>query len=204
MGDVRFRALSAATLPDLVTLFAPDRECAGCWCQFFVLPGSEFSAGWGAANRARLAAQVEAETEPLGLLAYRDDRPVGWCATGPRSRYRRLARSPVLRGVPDVGALLVPCFFVAADARGDGVVDALLAEVLARAGDRPVEGIPRAAADRLRPADAYLGTESLFARHGFTVLARPLPTRVVMRRATRAPTRVPGATRAPARVPRAT
>lgn len=180
---MRFRALTPATLPDLVALFGPDRECAGCWCQFFVLPGRDFSAGWGADNRRRLATQVEAESEPLGLLAYRGDRPVGWCATGPRSRYRRLARSPVLRGVPDIGALLVPCFFVAAGDRGKGVADALLAEVIARAGDRPVEGIPRADVDRLRPADAYLGTERLFARHGFTVLDRPLATRVVMRRA---------------------
>jgi hypothetical protein len=182
MDDMRFRTLGPATLPDLVTLFEPDRECAGCWCQFFVLPGRDFGTGWGAVNKGRLAEQVRTETEPLGLLAYRGDRPVGWCATGPRSRYRRLARSPVLRGVPDVGALLVPCFFVAAADRGTGVVDALLDEVIARAGDRPVEGIPHAGGDRLRPADAYLGTERLFVRHGFTVLDRPLPTRAVLRR----------------------
>jgi hypothetical protein len=36
-----------------------------------------------------------------GLIAYEDDRPVGWISLGPREDYEKLARSPVMKPVDD-------------------------------------------------------------------------------------------------------
>jgi hypothetical protein len=49
-------------------------------------------------------------------------------------------------------------------------------------GATAVEGFPLAGDGPYDRTDLYLGTEPLFAAHGFRVVARPSPRRVVMRR----------------------
>jgi hypothetical protein len=55
-----------------------------------------------------------------GLLAYLDDRPVGWCSVEPREAFGMLARSRILRPVDDQRVWLIVCFFVHKDDRGSG------------------------------------------------------------------------------------
>src|SRR5436190_10792007 len=102
MLSVDVRPLTPDRLGDLARLFGTSGVSTGCWCMWFLSTSREFQAGWGATNRARFEAQAASAPEPLGLLAYRagdetDRAPVGWCATGPLSRYGRLLRSPLLR-----------------------------------------------------------------------------------------------------------
>jgi hypothetical protein len=142
---VDIRPLTTERLPDLADLFETNGVTRGCWCMYFLLTGKEFGKGWRGGNRVRFeefarAAAVGGQDPPAGLLAYRDGEPVGWCAMGPRSRYPRALRSPVLKGRDpdeDGDAWLVPCFFIRRTAR--------------RAGDR---GLP---ARRGRPAPARRG-----------------------------------------------
>jgi hypothetical protein len=58
----------------------------GCWCSD--------------SNRREMKALVDGG-EVTGLLGYRDGEPVGWISLGPRSRYRKLERSPVMKPVDD-------------------------------------------------------------------------------------------------------
>lgn len=173
---------------DLADLFRASGETRGCWCMFFLLTGRELSSGWGAGNRARFEEFASDLDPPAGLLAYRDGVPVGWCAMGPRSRYPRVLRSPVMKArdpAEDDHVWLVPCFFVRRDARRSGLTRELLAAAVtdaARYGATAIEGFPLAKDTRRPPAEAYLGIERLFASCGFTPVARPSPTRVVMRR----------------------
>jgi GNAT superfamily N-acetyltransferase len=185
-GDVR--PVTGERLDDLAALFATNGTTRGCWCMFFLTSGRKFEAGWGQPNRARFEEFAASADPPAGLLAYRDAEPVGWCAAGPRARYPRALRSPVLKGrepAEDLDVWLVPCFFVRRDARGQGITQALLTAAvdLAREyGATAVEGFPLAGGDRHPGAEAYLGVEPVFAASGFRVVARPTPRRVVMRR----------------------
>jgi GNAT superfamily N-acetyltransferase len=80
----------------------------------------------------------------------------------------------------------VSCFYVHRSARHRGTSRRLLEGVveLARTcGANAVEGLPRAAGDRTDPVSAYVGAETVFEAAGFTVVARPSPRRVLMRRA---------------------
>jgi GNAT superfamily N-acetyltransferase len=156
---------------------------------YFIASRSEYSAGYGRGNRSSFEALARASDQPVGLLAYRDGRTVGWCATGPRSRYGRTIgpRTRILAGrdrSEDDSVWLVPCFFVRVGERGRGITRALLDEAveLARSHGAPaIEGFPRAA--ELEPSpDDYLGREETFADCGFRVIARPTPRRAVMRR----------------------
>ncbi len=181
------RPLSADRLTDLQRLFATNGTLTGCWCMYFLSTGREFAAGWGEPNRARFLELVAREPAPVGLLAYRDGEPVGWCAAGPRSRYAKAARSPLYRDrdpAEDRDIWLVPCFFVHRSARRSGIMSHLLAGAvrLAQAhGARAVEGFPLASNRRHPSGEAYVGVEGVFAACGFRELRRPNERRVVMR-----------------------
>ncbi|HEU4348045.1 MAG TPA: GNAT family N-acetyltransferase [Actinoplanes sp.] len=173
---------------DLADLFETNATTRGCRCMWFLLSTKEVQAGWGDGNRDRFRARVAVSGTPYGVLAYADGTPVGWCAAGPRSRYARALRSPILKHTRDPdeddSVWLVPCFFTRAGHRRRGVSSRLLTAAVAQArahGAAAIEGFPLAGDGPYDRTDRYLGTEPLFAAHGFRVIARPSPRRVVMR-----------------------
>jgi GNAT superfamily N-acetyltransferase len=180
--------LTPGRLDDLARLFDTNGVTRGCWCMFFLLTGREFSTGWGATNRARFEAYARDATVPPGLLAYRSGEPVGWCATGPRTRFERSLRSPLLRGrdpAEDDVVWLVACLFVRRDARREGVTARLVEAAVRLAhehGATAVEAVPLVGGQRHPTSEAYVGTEAMFAACRFAVRARPSPRRLVMRR----------------------
>jgi GNAT superfamily N-acetyltransferase len=182
------RPATTARLDDVAALFGTNKTVDGCFCMWFLLPVKECHAGWGAENQARFRALSAGADPPLGLLAYRDGEPVGWCAMGPRTRYARMLRAPTLRQrdpAEDERVWLVPCFYIRRDARRSGVSHALLesaVEAARRAGAVAVEGFPLAAGHRASAGDKYVGVEALFASAGFRPVAHPSTARVIMRR----------------------
>jgi GNAT superfamily N-acetyltransferase len=78
---------------------------------------------------------------------------------------------------------LLPCLFVRAGRRGQGITHALVraAVELARSeGASAIEGWPLAGSER-RSDDAFLGREQVFDDLGFSCVERPTPERVIMR-----------------------
>ena len=183
---IAIEAVTADRLPDLATLFGSNKTTAGCYCMWFLVPAKECSAGWNGGNRVAFEAATGAAAEPMGLLAFRDGEPIGWCAAGPRTRYARALRSPVLAARDaDARVWLVPCFYVRRDARRSGVTRALLEAAVALARTHratAIEGFPLGGDKRRGTGDAFVGVEPLFASCGFTVVDRPTSSRVVMRR----------------------
>lgn len=169
---------------DLVALFGARGACGGCWCMFWRRTGAEYSAGKGARNRRALRRLVQSE-EPPGLIAWVDGEPAGWIALAPRSAYRRLERSRILKPVDDrSGVWSVPCFFVAREHRGRGLTVALLRAAVdhaARRGARILEGYPVEPAARQADVFVYTGLASAFRKAGFREAVRRSPTRPVMR-----------------------
>ncbi|MGH9135423.1 MAG: GNAT family N-acetyltransferase [Acidimicrobiales bacterium] len=186
---VEVRPVTADRLDDVADLFASNATTRGCWCMFFIATPAEFRAGLRGANRAQFEELTAASDVPVGVLAYRDETPVGWCAAGPRARYQRAIgpRATILAGrdrTADRDVWLVPCFFTRVGSRRHGVTGALLnaaVDVARNSGAVAVEGFPRAAGQRPSPDD-YLGREDVFASCGFACVARPTPRRAVMRR----------------------
>ena len=98
--------------PDLERLFGPRGACGGCWCMWWRLPRAEFLAGKGEENRQVFRHLVDSG-ETVGLLAYVDGIPAGWCAVASRAAYPALARSRILKPVDETPVWSVTCFFVA-------------------------------------------------------------------------------------------
>jgi len=122
---------------DLENLFATSRGVRACWCMWprsargTHKPDPE-------RNRKRMRALIE-DGESPGLLAYVEDRPVGWCAFGPRDAYPQYAAP----SATDVWA--IACLFVrpraAANAVSASLIDYAVGYAKAK-GARQLEGPP--------------------------------------------------------------
>ncbi|GAA2610930.1 hypothetical protein [Paractinoplanes durhamensis] len=184
---VQIRPAGPGELADVADLFDSNGTTRGCWCVWFLFGSGEVHDGWGAGNRLKFEQMVNSAREPAGVLVYDGGRAVGWCAAGPRSRYAKALRSPILKArdpAEDDDVWLVPCFFVRVGHRKAGTTHGLLTAAVDLARDHgatAIEGFPLAGPGPHRD-DRYLGTEPLFAACGFAEVSRPSARRVVMRR----------------------
>jgi GNAT superfamily N-acetyltransferase len=188
-ADIDTRSVGPKHLPDLARLFESQRTTRRCWCMAFCVTRSQFAAGWlNGCNQRRFGAMAAASSTPMGILASQAAEPVGWCACGPRSRYvaATTPRSKVMRNRArdeDEIVWLLPCLFVRAGRRGQGVSHALVraaVELARREGASAIEGWPLAGSER-RSGDAFLGREQVFEDLGFNCVERPSPERVIRR-----------------------
>lgn len=188
-ADIDTRSVGPKHLPDLARLFESQRTTRRCWCMAFCVTRSQFAAGWlNGCNQRRFGAMAAASSTPMGILASQAAEPVGWCACGPRSRYvaATTPRSKVMRNRArdeDEIVWLLPCLFVRAGRRGQGVSHALVraaVELARREGASTIEGWPLAGSER-RSGDAFLGREQVFEDLGFNCVERPSPERVIRR-----------------------
>ena len=119
----------------------------------------------------RDVAQIVRAGKPVGLLAYRDDAPVGFISVGPRTGYPRVDKSKTSPPVDDVAVWAVPCFYVHRAHRGTGIATALLraaVDYARKEGAPAVEGYPRSDdAPRVSAESAFFGTEAQFRRAGY-------------------------------------
>jgi len=187
MVDVR--PLTSSALDDLADLFESNSTTKACWCMWFCSPRARVLARWyTGGNRVDFEKLSRQSDRPIGLVAYAEDRPVGWLSIGPRSRYviATSSRSKIMRNRDpdeDDSVWLAACFFVRVGERGHGITHHLLdagVEQARSSGASALEGWPRAGSSR-RQADLYFGREAIFAAAGFEVIDRPTETRAVMR-----------------------
>ena len=169
----------------LAAVLGPRGGAQDCWCMSWRLPASEQNANGPEGNRAELERRLDAGA-PLGLLAWRDEEPVGWCSLSPRPDFGRIARSTSLdireRERADIWS--IACFMVAPSARRAGVMGALVAAAMesARAsGARILEVYPPGEESSGRPS--HSGSRRVLERLGFADFGEPRGTRIVMRRA---------------------
>jgi GNAT superfamily N-acetyltransferase len=178
-----FRPLTPNLWADFERLFGPRGACAGCWCTFWKLRGKAYEENTGEPARQMQKSIVESGTVP-GLLAFKGAQPVGWIAVEPRSAYLKLAHSRVLKPVDDSNPWSVTCFFVAKQARRQGLTVELLKAALdyvREQGGKIVEGYPVDAERELPDVFVYHGTAAAFQKAGFVEVARRSETRPIMR-----------------------
>ncbi len=139
---------------------------------FFRMPGMSWQNASADSNRSDLERLSHEEVAP-GLIAYREERAIGWVGLAPRADYGRLTTSKVLKPIDDKPVWSIVCFVVSRHARRQGVAHELLGAAIACAQDHGatiVEAYPVSSErGRVPAADAYHGTQSMFERAGFEV-----------------------------------
>jgi GNAT superfamily N-acetyltransferase len=178
-----FRPLTPNLFSDFEHLFGPRGACGGCWCMFWKLRGKTFNENTGEPARQMQKSYVVSGAVP-GLLAFEGDKPVGWIAVEPRSAYTKLAHSRILKPVDAAEVWSVTCFFVAKQARHQGVTVELLkaaVDYVHNRGGKIVEGYPVDAKRDMPAPFIYTGTATAFQKAGFIEIARRSEKRPIMR-----------------------
>ena len=183
LTTLSFHPLTSSRFTDFERLFGSRGACGGCWCTFWKLRGKAYEENTGESAHQMQKSIVDSGTIP-GLLAYQGDEPVGWIAVEPRSVYPRLAHSRILKPVDDADVWSVTCFFVAKQARRQGLTVKLLeaaVDYVKSQGGKIVEGYPVDAKKDMPAAFIYHGTAAAFEKAGFVEVTRRSETRPIMR-----------------------
>ena len=178
-----FHPLTSERFADFEHLFGPRGACGGCWCMFWKLRGRAFDENTGEPARQMQKSYVDSGSVP-GLLAYDGTEPIGWIAVEPRSAYSKLAHSRILKPVDEEDVWSVPCFFVAKQARRQGLTVELLksaVEYVKEQGGKIVEGYPVDPKKDMPDAFIYTGIAVAFKKAGFREVTRRSKTRAIMR-----------------------
>ncbi|MBF4161409.1 GNAT family N-acetyltransferase [Nocardioides sp. CBS4Y-1] len=172
---------------DFADVTNPNRRATHCWCVTHRLRAREIDELGGREQAMRTLCERE---HPPGVVAYRDDVPVGWCHVGPRAEIPRLVHHTKIRPLDDVPVWSIVCVVVRGGHRKRGVTRPLLEGAVAYAASRgapAVEAYPVDPPGRMDTTMAFVGTRSMFETVGFEVVgqtdatASQLP-RLVMRR----------------------
>ncbi len=144
----------------------------------------------GAILRAETNCGDPRATETIGIVAYLDDEPVGWCAVDRRSVYGRLRGSPVpwkerSEDKDDESVWAIPCLVVRRGFRGRGYTYDLVAAAVAHArarGAEAIEGYPMVTGGaEVTWNEMSVGAVGPFAAAGFVEVSHPTKRRLVMR-----------------------
>ena len=176
-----YHPVTPERLGDLERFSSAHGKFRYCSCMRWRLTSGEFRRTTKEERVVGLAGLVCAG-EPVGVLAYRDDVPVGWCSVAPRETYAALERYRALPRLDDAPVWSVVCFFVDRRPRRQGVTLGLLRAAVDYArsrGARVVEGYPVEPGSGLY---TYMGSPATFRRAGFQEAGRTSHGRLIVRR----------------------
>jgi len=148
---------------DFVRLFEARGGPKYCWCGVW----REWRGAPGATvreqKRATIEAQVRAGT-PVGLLAYLDGEPAGWCSVAPRETFRPLGG---LEDEPPRRVWSLVCFYVPRRRRGGGIAGRLLDAAIERATSAGADVLEAYPVEPESPSYRFMGFRPTFLKRGF-------------------------------------
>src|SRR5690606_15861796 len=146
---------------------------------------SVFEKQKGAGNKKSLEEIVRAE-HPVGILAYHQHQPVGWCAIAPREEYKRLENSRILKRIDEQPVWSITCLFIDKSFRRQGISTELIraaVDYAIKQGATIVESYPIEPKKGEMPSVfAWTGIASAYTKAGFCEVSRRSESRPVMRK----------------------
>jgi predicted GNAT family acetyltransferase len=187
--NVTISPLSADLWPAFEDLFGKQGACYGCWCTHFRLPPAKRRENDRERNKDFIHARIEAGPPP-GLLAFEDEKPVGWMQIGPRAdvpEFNNAGRGSAPLAPEDAGdraVWAISCFFIRSRARGKGVTHRLVEggiDYARKNGARFLEACPMDQSKDSRSIGLFVGSTRVFEKAGFERLVERKPGRPLVR-----------------------
>jgi len=179
-----FKPLCKKTWYDFETLFGEHGACGGCWCMSWRLSRSDFEKRKGDGNKKAMK-QLVKKGEQIGIIAYLNGKPIGWCAVAPREKYIKLENARVLKRIDDEPVWSITCFFLLKDLRRKSYSVEILKGVIDYCRKKKVkilEAYPILPySNNIPAAFAWTGFLSSFEKAGFKVAKRWSNARPIMR-----------------------
>ena len=180
LPKLTFHPVTRARLAELARFSEAHGKFRYCSCMRWRMRSTAYQSASKEDRVAALEGLVR-RGKPVGVLAYADGEPVGWCSVAPRESYVALERYTALPRIDDQPVWAVVCFFVDRGARRQGVTEGLLKAAVkyARAeGAKVIEGYPVEPRARLY---TYMGSPETFRAAGFKDVTPEGQARRVMR-----------------------
>lgn len=172
-----FREVETTTWGDFEALFEARGGPKYCWCMVFRAPPGRSHARDNPERKAEMRRRVSAG-EPVGILAYAEGEPVGWCSIAPVGTFQRLGKDI---DTSREGVWALACFFVPRRLRGQGLSRRLLHAAVDHARERGAHTVEAYPVDPDSPSYGYLGRVPTFLAAGFEEVGRQGTRRHVMR-----------------------
>ena len=171
---VDLKLVTLDTWHDLEKLFEGRGGPHNCWCMVWRknLHGNRPVAK---AEKKEALYQYIKKDIPIGILAYADDQPVGWCSVAPRDTYRSLGGDETKEKVWSLA-----CFFVHRSYRQQGLTLKLVEKAIETAknnGGKYIEAYP---VEVNSPSYRFMGFKPVFERLGFEFIKKAGSRRHVM------------------------
>ncbi len=183
VSKLTYAALTKNNFRDLEQLFGEKGACGGCWCMTWRLSTSAYKENKGENNRRLLYNLVKAN-EPLGVIAYHHDRPIGWCSVSPKSRLFELKKSRILLSLPFAQTWSIVCLFILPAFRRKYFSTNLIRQASDYAfcqGALVVESYPVVPKnDHMPDVFAWTGIHKSFQKAGFTIVKQTSPGKMIM------------------------
>src|SRR5260221_5286070 len=139
-----YRPVIPERLPDLARFSERHGKFRYCSCMRWRLTSADYQRSTKESRIAALDDLVRHGT-PVGVLAYLDGEPVGWCSIAPRETYAALERFRALARLDQTPVWSVVCFFIDRQVRRQrvrlGLLQAALQDVRSQ-GAAVIEGYP--------------------------------------------------------------
>jgi hypothetical protein len=175
-----FHPVTPERLPGLARFLEQHGKFRYCACMRWRMRSSVFSRS-SKEDRSDALERLVQEDTPIGVLAYLDQEPVGWCSVAPRECYAGLQRYRALPPIDDRPVWSVVCFFVSPRIRRAGATLGLLNAAVDYAVSQKaeiIEGYPVEPGPRLY---TYMGSPSTFRAADFQDVTPRGQSRKVMR-----------------------
>jgi hypothetical protein len=126
------------------------------------------------------------DNEPLGIIAFEHEQPVGWCSISPRNKLERLNTTRLFKSMDDAPVWSITCLFIQQPHRKKGVSSKLIREACIYAsglGATIIEAYPvvQQKGKFIPDLFAYNGLASAYAKAGFEKVKQPSLNRLIMR-----------------------
>lgn len=179
MTELSFTPVSMANQADFERLFEAPGAPKYCWCMAWRPLGGTARDRQSAssADRKRAMMGLVETGVPVGILAYENAEPVGWCSVAPRATHLRLA--PDQNNDDHIWS--VTCFFVPKRRRGEGLARALLDAAIEHAFSNGAVAVEAYPVDPDSPSYRFMGFRGMFAERGFVETGMAGSRRHVMR-----------------------
>jgi len=178
---MEFHPVTAERLPDLQRFSDQHGKFRYCSCMRWRMKSTDYQRSTKESRIVAMEDLVRNGT-PVGILAYQDGEPVGWCSVAPRETYAALERYGALPRIDNAdGVWSVVCFFLDRRVRGQGATLGLLREAVEYArsqGAKIVEGYP---VERGQHLYTYMGPPTAFEHAGFHDVKNPRGDRQIVR-----------------------
>lgn len=177
LDRLTFRPVARKTWPDFEALFQSPGAPKHCWCMVWRRTTAEAKLQAGGDRKRMMKERIDAGT-PVGLLAYSGKEPVAWVSIAPRDTYRNLG-GPDAREGERIWS--IACFYVPRRLRGHGTVHRLIAAAVEHAKTHKATAVEAYPVDEDSPSFRFMGFVPVFAKAGFTEIARTGIRRHVVR-----------------------